>query len=253
MSAAALLRKIIPERWRPIGHLTYLAQVGTGQKIMSGPFAGTRYPASSFFSAYIPKLLGIYERELAGAVEAACAKVPSRVVDVGAAEGYYAAGLARRLPGARVIAFEMQPEGRAALAETLALNHLTDRVEVRGRCEPADLTQALAGADRALVVCDVEGYEQTLLNPTAVPALSGADILVELHEFVVRGVGAELEKRFQATHRVTVIQAEERQESEFPFHNLYTRLLPRSYREWSVSEWRPEQMSWLWMEAAHSV
>ena len=246
---AALLRKIIPERWRPIGHLTHLAQAGTGRKVMSGPFAGTRYPASAFYSAYIPKLLGIYERELAGAVEAACAKAPSLVVDIGAAEGYYAAGLARRLPAARVVAFEMQPDGRAALAETLALNDLTDRVEVRGRCQPADLNQTLAGAARALVICDVEGYEKTLLNPDAVPALRGADILVELHEFVVRDVGAELEKRFRGTHRVKVIQQEDRQESEFPFNNLYTRLLPRFYREWSVSEWRPERMAWLWMEA----
>jgi hypothetical protein len=28
---------------------------------------------------------------------------------------------------------------------------------------------------------------------------------------------------------------------------VVTGLLPRSYLNWAVSEWRPTRMSWLWM------
>lgn len=244
----SLLRRVIPAYWRPIGHLTSIVQQGTGQLVATGPFRGLRYPASSFFSAYLPKLLGIYERELAQSIEAACAEHPGLIIDIGAAEGYYACGLAMRNPSARVIAFEMQEAGRAALAETIRLNQLESRVEVREKCEPADLAAVLTGAQRPLVICDVEGYEAVLLDPATVPALAHANVLVELHEFEAAGVGAELENRFRTTHHVERVWQEHRSPTELPFSDWYTRLLPDSYLEWAVSEWRPERMSWLWMQ-----
>ena len=57
-------------------------------------------------------MLGTYEKELNSVIEEACAAHPSLIVDVGAAEGYYACGMALRNPQARVVAFEMQAKGR---------------------------------------------------------------------------------------------------------------------------------------------
>lgn len=246
--SAALLRKLIPERWRPIGYLTHLTRERTGCRVASGPFAGMHYIQSAYFSAYIPKLLGIYERELTASVEDACAARPDRVIDVGAAEGYFAVGLARRNPQARIIAFEMAADGRALLDEMATRNGVRERMDLRGRCEPADLQAALLGAANPLVVCDVESYEMTLLDPAAVPALAGARVLVELHDFMQRGIGEALEARFAPTHRVTRIWQEDRPREEFPYTTLYTRCLPVSYLDWAVSEWRPERMSWLYLE-----
>ena len=65
---------------------------------------------------HIPKLLGVYERELNPYIEQACALNFPLIVDVGAAEGYYAVGMALRNPSARVIAFEMDARAREALA-----------------------------------------------------------------------------------------------------------------------------------------
>ena len=89
-----LLRSLVPERYRPIGYLEHPAKTRTRMYVASGPFKGTRYGELSFFSAYIPKLLGIYERELWGLIEAICESGPTLVVDIEAAEGYYAIGLA---------------------------------------------------------------------------------------------------------------------------------------------------------------
>src|ERR1700722_2566319 len=101
----SFLRKSIPARFRPIGYLESLARQQTSCRVRTGPFAGMRYGSVSVGSAYIPKLLGIYERELSSFIEAACLKRPDLIVDVGAAEGYYAVGLAVRNPTAKVIAF----------------------------------------------------------------------------------------------------------------------------------------------------
>lgn len=247
--AAGLTRKLLPETLRPIGYLTHLTRSRCGCRVRSGPFLGIKYVDDSVGSAYIPKLLGIYERELGPAVEQACGIGFSLIVDVGAAEGYYAVGMAVRNPSAHVEAFEMDPAGRSALHEMVRLNGLEDRVTVKGECDPGSLQESLESrAGKKLVICDVEGYEDVLLDPAAVPALRGAWILVELHDWLKPGIAGALRDRFSPTHRVDHIWQEPRDPREYPFRTLGTGLLPRSYLEWAVSEWRPERMSWLWME-----
>ncbi|MGH8102371.1 MAG: hypothetical protein ACREIW_13805, partial [Chthoniobacterales bacterium] len=180
--------------------------------------------------------------------EQACAQNFPLIIDVGAAEGYYAIGMALRNPDARVVAFEMEQKGRAALEEMAKLNGVLSRVEIRGKCTPEDLAQLLAASGRALIICDAEGDEEILLNPGAIPSLAHARLLVEMHEFISFGISERLTKRFVASHTVRRIWQEDRYRSDFPFATLATRLLPRSYLDWSVNEWRPERMSWLWME-----
>jgi hypothetical protein len=247
-AVANVIRRLVPARFRPIGYLTHLVRTRTGGVVRQGPFAGMRYVDNSVGSAYLPKLLGIYERELTPCVEAICSERFSHIVDVGAAEGYYAVGLALRNRGAQIIAFEMNPGGQKCLNDMARLNAVDDRIDIRGRCETADLAAALAGAERAAVICDVEGYEQILLDPVDVHALRLASILVEVHEFVVPGVTDELKSRFSDSHRIEHIWQQPRSRDEFPWQTMGARLLPGSYLDWAVSEWRPERMSWLWME-----
>jgi hypothetical protein len=227
---ASVARKISPARLRPTGYLENLVRARTHGRIWSGPFTGMCYIGNAASNAriHIPKLLGIYEREVNPHIEQACALNFPLIVNVGAAEGYYAVGMARRNPMARVIAFEMDAGSRAALAETIKLNDVGNRVEIRGKCEPEDLERALADTPRPLVICDVEGYESVLLDPLSVPSLRRTWILVELHEFVERGISDKM--------------------ADFPFGSLYTLCLPKSYLHWAVSESRPERMSWFWMK-----
>jgi Met-10+ like-protein len=242
------LKGLIPARYRPIGYLLHLTRTRSGGRVCAGSFSGVRYVDDSVGSAYIPKLLGIYENELFAEVENICAGKPALIVDIGAAEGYYAVGLAVRNPQAKVIAFEMEPKGRLALKEMSRLNQVSHRVEVRGKCEPSDLAATLGDVANPVVICDVEGYEEKLLDPQAVPALARAAILVELHDFIIPGITEELKRRFGPTHRIKHIWQQPRSRTQFPWQTFGTRLLPKSYLDWSVSEWRPVQMAWLWME-----
>jgi hypothetical protein len=194
----------------------------------------------------VPKLLGIYERELHSVIERAIAERYELIVDVGAAEGYYAVGMAVRCPGTPVIAYEVDLGGQEATRRTAELNGVGASLCVRGRCTPLDLASVLDGR-RALVICDCEGDEEHLLDPVAVPALATTAILVEVHDFVVPGVGNTLAARFAATHDVERIWQTDRAIADFPYSDWYSRLLPRRYLEWVVSEWRPERMSWLSM------
>jgi len=244
---ARMFKLIVPEWFRPIRYITNLTRERTGCRVRAGSFAGLRYVSTSVGSAYIPKLLGIYERELSAQVESICAHKPRLIVDIGAAEGYYAIGLARRNPQARIVAFEMEPRGQSALREMAALNNVADRIVIGGKCEPPDLVAALGDTAAPVVICDVEGYEEKLLDPQAVPALCRATILVELHDFIIQGITEKLKERFGATHRVEHIWQQPRSRTDFPWRTFGTALLPTSHLNWAVSEWRPVQMSWLWM------
>ncbi len=77
------------------------------------------------------------------------------VVNVGCAEGYYAVGLARRMPTAHVHAFELVDETRRTCELTARLNGVEGRVSVSGAAGAGDVAPALRG--RRLVICDCEG------------------------------------------------------------------------------------------------
>jgi hypothetical protein len=258
-----LARRLLPERCRPIGYLTHLVRERCDHRVRLGPFAGMRYIDRSIGSAYLPKLLGFYERELIPVIEEECTRRPEFIVDLGAAEGYYAVGLALRNPQARVVSFECVEAGRAALLKMARLNGVADRIDIRGCCEPSDL-QALLNSRKdefprvpdllpfsdpnPFILCDVEGDERLLLDPSAVTSLQTARILVETHEFIHPGITDELRRRFAPTHRVELIWQTSRSHGDFPFRSLGTRLIPKPYLDWAVSEWRPIRMCWLWMK-----
>lgn len=157
-------------------------------------------------SAYCPKLLGTYELELHPVVEALRPQASyQHIVNIGAGEGYYAVGLARQLPQSRLTAYEADPESRAILNRMAQLNEVASRITIREFCTPSLLQEALQGLEHTLVVCDVEGGEQELLDPASIPELSQADILVELHDFLIAGISDVIRQRFATTHRITEI------------------------------------------------
>lgn len=74
---------------------TYLRKV-TQKRIFSGPFRGLFYVGESVGSSYFPKILGIYEKELHGILEANKLDSFDKIIVIGAGEGYYAVGLAKK-------------------------------------------------------------------------------------------------------------------------------------------------------------
>jgi hypothetical protein len=186
------------KRARRLSSITRVFVAWHGLRVSGGPFAGLTYPDASATSL-IPKLLGAYERELHGAIEQAISGEPEQIVNVGAADGYYAVGLARRCPAATVRAFEANPRARELLSRVAAANGFP--ITIEGTAGLDDLRRLPAA--KTLVVIDCEGCEATLLDPEQVPLLRTATIIAELHDFAVPG--DPVVARFAATHRVTLI------------------------------------------------
>src|SRR3990172_3223867 len=95
-----------------IGMLTQLADC----RVASGPFQGMRYVGKAVESAFFPKLMGTYEKELHGIWYRQIAAASSRwVVNIGAAEGYYAVGLLFSKATTTIICFEESAVGQSLI------------------------------------------------------------------------------------------------------------------------------------------
>ena len=204
------------------------------ERLPCGPFAGMVYPVRASEGARLPRMLGVYEASLAPVIETIIARAYPLVVDIGAAEGYYAVGLARRMPGSRILARDGDARALTACARLAEANGVADRIEIGG----------VMGPGRAVIICDIEGAEVELLDPEAAPGLLAADLLVEVHEGMRPGAMDVLCQRFEATHRLTWI---ERKLDDTPLTGWMERLndLDRLILLW---EWRSSPTPWLWME-----
>jgi hypothetical protein len=212
-------------------------------RVVTGPFAGMRYPARGVGSAPGPKLLGTYEAELHEVIGRFVGESFDVLVNVGCGEGYYIVGLLLRIPTARGVAFEADEGALGLIREMAALNGVADRLEVRGRCVPDDLVGALAGASRPGVVMDVEGAEEELLDPAACPALGRASVLVEVHEHLRPGVADRLTRWYAGTHVISRIPTAAANCLPLPVVPEFTARQVRLLSD----EMRSVPMEWFWM------
>jgi len=183
-----------------------LHEILSRNHVITGPFEGLDYNGiRSFCSSLYPKLLGTYEHELESVVKAAIDEAYDLVVDVGAADGYYAVGFAFKNPKTQVIAFEQDPRARVQLANLAQINGVSEQLTIKGRCDPSNLLELPPA--RGLMIVDCEGFEEQLLGAEAISHLKNWDFIIETHDGYHQGITARLAQRFAATHRVQWIEA----------------------------------------------
>lgn len=216
----------------------------SGSKVIGGPFEGMDYSVRASEGSRLARLLGAYEASLHPVIEAIIAKAPDLVIDIGSAEGYYAVGLALRLPAARVLARDASAAAQALCRAHIRANGVEGRVEVGGLFSHADF--ALCSTTRSVVICDIEGAEDALLDPVAAPGLRDADILVECHPSLVPtpNLTDRIAARFQDSHTITRI-GRKLDDSAMPAWMEDLSDLDRLLALW---EWRSSPTPWLWME-----
>jgi hypothetical protein len=256
LAATAQLREIIegePSVDRLNAALRHLAkwrsrlldqtlEARSGTTVLSGPFRGMVYDVRASEGARAARMLGSYEASLAPVIETVVARNYGMVMDVGAAEGYYAVGLALRMPDACVLARDSDPKARALCSALAAANGVASRVVIGPEVTHADFD--LCAEQPTVVICDIEGAEGELLDPVAAPGLQHADILVEVHEGMRPGLLALLETRFAPTHRVTRI-GRRLDDAALPHWAERLSDLDRLLLLW---EWRASPTPWLWLE-----
>lgn len=233
-------------RWRKRETLAALDRT-YGRRVAAGPFAGMVYMDASAGSALVPKFVGSYECELHAAFLSLRGEPYAGAIDIGCAEGYYAVGLARILPGVPIFAYDTDPTAQELCRKLAALNHVQEQVQIAGSCGREHLI-ARSG-QRLFVLCDCEGYELDLFDGPVARALAGSDLIIETHEMYRPGCTAQLLSIFSATHAHEIISPVKRVWSDFSA----ARAVPRMFRRYAVDEWRNPAQRWLWLRSRAAV
>ena len=174
--------------------------------VLGGPFCGMKYVFEAQGSALIPKLLGTYELELHPVINKVIETVFQSIYVLGAGEGYYAVGMALKLPKARVFAYEANDSAHKLIFEVAEKNGVSARLSILGLCADDDMR---AVKPDSLVIMDVEGAEEYLLDPMKFSGLQTATILFEAHQPPEETQSLILAK-FKQTHSVLRIDSEVR-------------------------------------------
>ena len=209
-----------------------------GTVVQSGPFNGMLFVSESSDACLVPKLLGTYEQELHPHIEAAIARGYGHVVNIGMAEGYYSVGLAMRMPNARIHAFDLNEKAHAVCRKLAELNNVSTRIEIGGLFTGENF--ARYPASDTLVICDIEGDEDALLDPEKYPGLLDLNLIVELHECFKPGIARKICSRFEASHDITIAPHAGRNVSLPNFFQEYGHL----DQLLAIWEWRTGPTPW---------
>lgn len=178
--------------------------------VLRGPFAGMVYPRlEASYSEMAPKILGSYEAELFEPLQEIIKTDYKKIIDIGCAEGYYAVGLAMKIPNAEVFAYDINTKALRMCAEMAELNNVSSRISLRRECTSNTL-QNFDLKFRSLIVCDCEGYEMNLFTKDSVSNLINCDLLIELHDILGLPVKETILPVFKATHNIKIIRSKAR-------------------------------------------
>ena len=186
-----------------------------GTAVLSGPFKGLKLTEESLlFSCNMAGLLGSYELELHPWFQELQPGDFDQVLDIGAAAGYYAVGLAVRT-GGRVDAYDPSPKARRICRAVARLNGVSSLLETHYYCSQSTLLK-LRGR-RCFILSDCEGFEISLFSEDVIRALAKSKIIIELHDgsTPTGTTRAILQSRFTLTHKVEFVKFQQRNLQEF--------------------------------------
>ena len=213
--------------------------------VLQGPMKGLEYVANTSEGCLAARLIGCYEQPLLPFIEEAINTDYKNVVNIGCSDGYYAVGMARRMPNSKMWAYDINQAAQDACTELAQKNNVSERIEIGALFGPEDFAQF--ANKKTLVMCDIEGAEQELLDPQLAPDLVGMDIIVESHECIIKGLTQTLLDHFSVTHEITLIQDTGQRHFE---------VLPKDYEKWAnldqlvaTWEWRSGPTPWMVMKS----
>lgn len=213
----------------------------TNGRVIKGPFKGLTLINENVFGSEIPKLIGSYEKELNISLLNALERQPRCVCNVGAAEGYYALGCARYAGVEQVIVFEALEVGRSLINDNLQQNQLSAEVAIHGLCDEETLWNTLTATPIDLMLIDIEGAELDILSARNVEQLEDTELIIESHDFCRPGCIDNLKQLFEVTHKLVIIDSQERTVEDFPSDISLSNKMKLAL----MNEKRPGVMHWL--------
>jgi hypothetical protein len=158
-----------------------------GYQVQLGPFAGLKIDPESSWSAADrgSMVLGLYEAPVLDCLTQLCNR-GRPLIDVGAADGYYAIGALVGGVSPYCACFEESERGQQVIRMNSAKNGVSDQIEIFGKADGRFLEQLPPRAWRedqpSVFLFDIEGGEFDLLTDEFLSRIHRSYAIVELHE-----------------------------------------------------------------------
>lgn len=242
-------KALIPKKIHPLNYLTQRTIAKANGRIVSGPFRGMQYIDQAYCSSICPKLVGTYEMEIREVILQLLKEHFDAFIDIGSAEGYYTIGFAKYGNCKKVISFECSEEARQLQFELAKLNKVEKKIDLLGQCECEQLQSEINQNDKNLILCDIEGYEYALLDLEKIPELKNCTMVIECHNHVWDKMENALCTRFSNTHQAFSFPAKlDGNPHDYPFANLYYKMMPRKYKNFPILDQRASETSWIYLK-----
>ena len=228
----------------------------TGYSVSYGPFKGMRIDPDSSWSAADrgAMILGLYESEVLAALVLAC-DGQRTLIDVGAADGYYAVGAVHSGLVPAAVCFEMTPQGQEVIRANALRNAVSDRITILGEATESFLDDIPAHlwteGSPSVFIFDIEGAEFSLLTQEVLRRLRQSHVILELHEFTATdsSCARDLIRNAEAEFDVAIVGTKTRDPSSRPELTAWSD----DDRWLLMSEGRPHLMRWLILTPRASV
>lgn len=211
-----------------------------------GPFKGLRMSKKTWWSrpSRAAMFLGIYEQEVLQSLMDTPDDYDT-LIDIGAADGYYAVGSLVSGKFSEVYCFEMSELGQQAILNNAKLNGKQDNIQIFGEADDNfDKKLPREKLERSVILVDIEGAEFDLLTPALFDKMKNSIIIVEIHEWRVpdgKERLAALKEAALGTHHVSELTTGSRDMSKFRELTMFSD----SDRWLICSEGRGRLMTWL--------
>jgi hypothetical protein len=218
--------------------------------VLDGPFRGMVYPENqSFGSAFYPKILGTYEKELELIITNLLEDNYDLIVDVGCAEGYYVVGFAKFSKAKKVFAYDIEEKARELCSEMVKINDVSDKVVVSSLFDLKEYQRIIDEFPntKILVILDTEGYEKIILNSDFKSSLKNTDFLVEMHDFIDSEITNAVTKFFYGKKITKIFSISDFQKA-LEYNTELIQNLDFQTKYYILAEGRPEQMKWYFVK-----
>ena len=218
--------------------------------VLDGPFKGMIYPKNeSFGSAFYPKILGTYEKELSLLISSILKSDYDLVLDVGCAEGYYAIGLAKYGDFKKVFAYDIEEKARNLCHNMAEVNGVSNKVTISGLFNLDEYKRVLEmfPDSKVLIILDTEGFEKVLLDQEFKKALKNTDFLIEMHDYIDIEI-TDVVSNFFTNKEINKIYSISDFQKALEYQSEFLKDLDFKTKYNVLAEGRPEQMKWYFIK-----
>ena len=215
-------------------------------KVAHGEFKGMRLNKNNFWSKndLITYILGVYEKHVVSQL-IKFSKLNNKVfIDIGAADGYFAVGMAHSKFFKKVYAFEIETLARENLKKNAKDNFCDNKIFINKEANFNSLKKIIDIDEISTILIDIEGGEFELLSKDILNLVKKCMVIIELHPNLVIDGSKKQERLLNICEdffEISMIESESYNPNKFEELNQFAdedRLI-------SFGEGRGTNMQWL--------